>query len=480
MGISVMRSNIWGGRTLGLGLALAAGWCNWANAQTSCSTQGKAQLLTEFSDVAAPGSITPQVLRNFVCSTIIFSDSGTPWVIQGPVTFNGAVVFASSASITGLTTLNLTQSLTIGAPGENILTVTPGASSSSTIDFAASGSGQISFDSDVTMSGAGTGLTVAHNALVSGTLNVTGITTLAAQLEAQSGTRPLPGITFSADNTTGLWFGGANQLGIAVGGANKADYGISTAGQWTFSAPTNLTSAGIGLTTAGQAQFGTGIINPQVTVGNALTATGVNFELLGPAGIVRQLEFASGAALRWTEGTDNVAESGANSGANWQVQRFDDSGTLLDAPIQIDRSSGRVTMRDPLLLGAAGATVGTIKVSNATSGSITIVPPTGALGTPQLTWPLVTSTLATLAAQTFTGTQTFPDATAISSTGVALGSQLTPKALTVGTLPTCNAGAKGQVYTVTDATAPSYNATLTGGSTVTVLAQCNGTNWVAH
>lgn len=51
--------------------------------------------------------------------------------------------------------------------------------------------------------------------------------------------------------------------------------------------------------------------------------------------------------------------------------------------------------------------------------------------------------------------------------------------LTVSTLPTCNAGAEGLIRGVSDATAPTYNATLTGGSTVHINVRCNGTAWVA-
>jgi hypothetical protein len=51
---------------------------------------------------------------------------------------------------------------------------------------------------------------------------------------------------------------------------------------------------------------------------------------------------------------------------------------------------------------------------------------------------------------------------------------------TVATLPTCNSGAKGQMYAVSDASSPTYNATLTGSSTTWALAVCNGVNWTAH
>ncbi|CAB4149634.1 Parallel beta-helix repeat [uncultured Caudovirales phage] len=59
----------------------------------------------------------------------------------------------------------------------------------------------------------------------------------------------------------------------------------------------------------------------------------------------------------------------------------------------------------------------------------------------------------------------------------------TPQTLppyTVAALPTCNGAAKYQTAAVSDATAPTYNATLAGGGAIAVAAFCNGTAWVAH
>jgi len=60
-----------------------------------------------------------------------------------------------------------------------------------------------------------------------------------------------------------------------------------------------------------------------------------------------------------------------------------------------------------ITLGASG-TLGTITLGNATSGTILITPPTGALGTPTLTLPITSTTLAGLAVtQAFTAANTF-------------------------------------------------------------------------
>ena len=50
---------------------------------------------------------------------------------------------------------------------------------------------------------------------------------------------------------------------------------------------------------------------------------------------------------------------------------------------------------------------------------------------------------------------------------------------TVAALPTCNTGAKGELYEVTDASSPTWHGTLTGGSTTFSGAMCNGSDWIA-
>lgn len=60
------------------------------------------------------------------------------------------------------------------------------------------------------------------------------------------------------------------------------------------------------------------------------------------------------------------------------------------------------------------------------------------------------------------------------------GTGLVYPQFTVSGLPTCNSGSKGYMVVVTDATAPTYNATFTGGGAVVVPAFCNGTSWVSH
>lgn len=74
------------GLGLALGLALALGWGQGALAQTACSTQNTASLLGQFSDNAGAGSITPQNVRNVICSGQQLLSPGAVPLGQSPTT----------------------------------------------------------------------------------------------------------------------------------------------------------------------------------------------------------------------------------------------------------------------------------------------------------------------------------------------------------------------------------------------------------
>lgn len=45
---------------------------------------------------------------------------------------------------------------------------------------------------------------------------------------------------------------------------------------------------------------------------------------------------------RWIVRANNTTEGGSNAGTDFQIRRYDDTGTFLDAPIHIERSTGRI------------------------------------------------------------------------------------------------------------------------------------------
>lgn len=100
--------------------------------------------------------------------------------------------------------------------------------------------------------------------------------------------------------------------------------------------------------------------------------------------------------------------------------------------------SGALAMEGPVTIGTSGSVVGTLSFVNATSGSIKLSPPTGALTPVILTLPDVTDTLATIhSSQTFTLTQTFSGTANFS--GVLQGNGVAGVSCTVGTLATATA-----------------------------------------
>lgn len=70
---------------------------------------------------------------------------------------------------------------------------------------------------------------------------------------------------------------------------------------------------------------------------------------------------------------------------------------------------------------------------------------------------------------------------ASSANSTALSCTLTKRpSTTVASLPTCNAGAAGTMYMVTNALVPVALATVAGGGAVTVGVTCSGTAWIVQ
>jgi len=101
-------------------LVLGLGFASSAFAQTSCAPTANSTLMTQLSNNAAPGSITPQVIRNAICSTTrgLAAIGVAQTVATSPYTFTATIpgkVVVMSAKIelsgdggTTWTTLSLT------------------------------------------------------------------------------------------------------------------------------------------------------------------------------------------------------------------------------------------------------------------------------------------------------------------------------------------------------------------------------------
>jgi hypothetical protein len=100
---------------------------------------------------------------------------------------------------------------------------------------------------------------------------------------------------------------------------------------------------------------------PLVTTFNAdltIVKTNPTFNLdKNASGQAAQIFGRTNGSRRWLISLGNtVAESGGNTGSNFVIRRYDDSGALLGDPITIDRASGAVTLTAPLTLPASDPT----------------------------------------------------------------------------------------------------------------------------
>lgn len=71
-------------------------------------------------------------------------------------------------------------------------------------------------------------------------------------------------------------------------------------------------------------------------------ATTTRVKIDADNGVSRILSFRTDDVQRWALRVDGT-ESGSNSGADFQVRRYNDAGTFVDAPIAINRSTGNIT-----------------------------------------------------------------------------------------------------------------------------------------
>ncbi|PWU50660.1 hypothetical protein DLJ47_23525 [Micromonospora sp. S4605] len=108
------------------------------------------------------------------------------------------------------------------------------------------------------------------------------------------------------------------------------------------------------------------------------TTNGQELRLAAPAGQEKPITFShdsnGGPAFRrWKIRATNDAETGSNAGTNFQLLRYNDSGTLVDAPLAVNRSTGQVSIG-----GASGTAAGLLIVRS--GGAALTIKPTAAGG----------------------------------------------------------------------------------------------------
>ena len=105
------------------------------------------------------------------------------------------------------------------------------------------------------------------------------------------------------------------------------------------------------------------------TAGHNLTFEGgsntLRFRMSADNNIPRILSFATSDVARWAIRIDGN-ETGSNSGANFAIRRYNDAGTFIDAPLEINRANGRSQFTNTETATASGWYNGISSVSNVT------------------------------------------------------------------------------------------------------------------
>ena len=150
------------------------------------------------------------------------------------------------------------------------------------------------------------------------------------------------------------------------------------------------------------------------------------------------------------------------------------AGTITLNGSAVTAATGTFTSTTSLLLGTAGSAVGNIGFRNATSGTTTLAPAAGALGTGTVTLPLSGTLAISSGANTFTGVQsmTSPDIT------TSITTPSTTFAIANATATTLNIGGAATTIAMGAAGAGTMNIPLTtsaSSATTGALTIGNGT-----
>ena len=93
-----------------------------------------------------------------------------------------------------------------------------------------------------------------------------------------------------------------------------------------------------------------------------IISTGASQALLtfqANAAVSKTIQFLTGANSRWVVASEATAESGSNAGSNFIINRYNDAGSYIGTPININRATGLSTVEGVAVTGSGGLGYGT-------------------------------------------------------------------------------------------------------------------------
>lgn len=311
------------------------------NADLSATFKGPAFLPTGSTAVTqAPGNNSTQLATTaFVMAAI---SGGT----AGVTSFNartGAVTLVSNDVLNALayTPVNRAGDVMTG-----VLQLTPGSAAAPALLFDPNGvTGIYGGASTVALTIQGT----ARLTLLNTTL------TINANIRTGVGSAAGPVYSFTADTGLGMYRNASGVLGFAVGGLDALLLSATAA---TFTAPitlpgnasTNLQAVPLQQVNSLIAAIPAHVLKAGDTMTGALTiaqpgATDTSLLLSKTAGQTIRIYGQSAGVTRWVINMANAtAEAGSNAGSDFSINRYNDSGGLIDSILTATRSTGMVQM----------------------------------------------------------------------------------------------------------------------------------------
>lgn len=308
------------------------------------------------------------------------------------------------------------------------------------------------------------------------------------------GTVGVYGAATSSNNLSNSDIWGANFLVSANAGAGR--------GVWGAEIDVNANSSATGVRYYGVDVTGIGSVNPDVgviveradssiwQVGERLTNSSLALDIPASSVLTSGIAIGSPSAITNTLITSKQL---INNGDNIVLQRFTDTsptGYFLRGVNSTNSTNlflidvnGNAAVQN--MVAMDGLTVSGGLTQNTTANSDTEYGSTTAANTPYYDWHSSGNNIdydsriiaSGGSATVGTGTLDFIDALT-QFTSIQASVTIQPGIYTVSTLPA--AGTKGREAVVTDATAPTYLGTLTGGGTVVTPVMDNGSAWVSY
>ena len=216
-----------------------------------------------------------------------------------------------------------------------------------------------------------------------------------------------------------------------------------------------------------------------ITVNNGSGTS--SFIVNGVSGQSRELNIKTANVTRWSIGAYNT-ESGSNTGSDYEIKRFDDSGAYVDAPFIINRSTGYITQNRTSVSGNLNVT-GSTTLASSLSGVLKSTSGLISAAISGADYAPATSGTNILAGNGFGGFNQVTIGTGLTYSGGTLYYSGSSSTGTVTSVSVTSAnGIAGTVATATTTPAITLSTTVTGvlkGNGTAFSAAVAGTDYAA-